>query len=343
MDRLTAIALHRHDYAEAESYARQQLSLDDLRETAVGQLMQALAGQGQRNAALLVYDEACQRLQKELGVEPAAELSELWKRIRSGEISMLAEGPSLVEWPPVQPAATKPVLKLPTPSTPFIGQRDEVDQVKSLIMKDGLRLLTLTGLGGIGKTRLSIQAASELTDAFRDGVFFVPLALVQSEDALIPAVAKAIEYSFYGKEQPRKQLLDYLGEKQLLLIFDNFDHLLTATGLVGEIIANAPGVILMVTSRIRLNMQGEQLYPVGGMSFPESVETAAWDDPEEQAKSFSAVQLFLESARRVQPNFSLTKGNSLSVTKICQLVQGMPLALELASAWVELLPHGCGS
>lgn len=337
LDRLTSIALHQHDYAQAESYARRELSLDDLRETAVGNLMQALAGQGQRNAALIAYDETRLQLEKELGIEPAAELSELWNQIRASEIGTLAEGPAHSNAQSDQLADKKPALKLPTPSTPFIGRRTEVEQVKSLITKDGLRLLTLTGLGGIGKTRLSIQAASEVGEAFPDGVFFVPLASVQSEDALISAVAKAIEFSFYGDDQPRRQLLDYLREKWLLLILDNFDHLLKASGLVAEIIANAPGVKLVVTSRIRLNMQGEQLFPVDGMRIPDAAEAATWDDPEEQAKPFSSMQLFLEAARRVQPNFSLTNENALSVREICQLVQGMPLALELAAAWVELL------
>jgi predicted ATPase/DNA-binding SARP family transcriptional activator len=337
LDRLAAIAMHQQDYVRAESCARRQLALDDLRETAVGHLMQALAGQGQRNAALIAYDEARLRLHMELGVEPAAELSELWNQVRAGEIGTLAEDASLEVAPSTQPADTKPVYNLPTPATPFIGRHTEVEQVKSLITKDDLRLLTLSGLGGIGKTRLSIQAASEVGEAFPDGVFFVPLASVQSEDTLIPAVAKAIDFTFYGDEQPRRQLLDYLHERQLLLILDNFEHLLKASGLVGEIIANAPGVKLVVTSRIRLNMQVEQLYPVGGMRIPDVVETAAWDDPVEQAKPFSAMQLFVEAARRVQPNFALTKGNTLSVREICQLVQGMPLALELAAAWAELL------
>ncbi len=222
--------------------------------------------------------------------------------------------------------------------TPFIGRRLEVEQVKSLIENADLRLLTLTGPGGTGKTRLSIQAASEVGKEFPHGVFFAPLASLQSADALVPAIAKALDFSFYREEErPRQQLLNYLREKRLLLILDNFEHLVEGSDLVAETLATAPDVKLVVTSRVRLNVQGEQLYPVGGMRIPEVAETGTWHDPEEQAKPFSAIQLFVEGARRVQPDFKLSMENASPVTEICQLVQGMPLALELAAAWVELL------
>jgi predicted ATPase len=222
--------------------------------------------------------------------------------------------------------------------TPFIGRRLEVEQVKSLMKNDDVRLLTLTGPGGTGKTRLSIQAASEVGKAFPDGVFFAPLASLRSADALVPAIAKALDFSFYREEEcPRQKLLNYLREKRLLLILDNFEHLIEGSDLVTETLANAPGVKLVVTSRVRLNVQGEQLYPVSGMRIPEVAETSTWHDPEGQAKPFSSIELFLERARRVQPNFRLTMENASPVIEICQLVQGMPLGLELAAPWVELL------
>ena len=214
-----------------------------------------------------------------------------------------------------------------------------MEQVKSLITNPAHRLITLIGPGTTGKTRLSIQAASELAELFPNGVFFASLASLQNAEALTPWIAKALDFSFYREEErPRQQLIDYLREKRLLLVLDNFEHLLAGSDLVTEILANAPDVKLVVTTRVRLNVQGEQLYPVSGMRIPDATETVAWDDPKEQAKPFSAVQLFLDRARRVQPGFVLTMENASPITEICHLVQGMPLGLELAAAWVELLP-----
>ncbi len=329
------------EHESALPYARRWLALDQLNESAQRATMRLLAGMGDRTGAIRQYEACTQSLKAELGIDPQPETVELYEAILRGEISG-GRHPSEVA-PLKEPGLSEieqSALRLPVMPTSFIGRRTEVEQVKSLIMNNNHRLLTLTGPGGTGKTRLSIQAASEAGDAFPDGVCFAPLAAVQTADALIPAVAKALDFSFYQEENPRQQLLDYLHERRLLLILDNCEHLLEAAGLVDEIIASAPTVKLIVTSRIRLNVQGEQLYPVGGMSIPDPAEAAEWDNPEEQAKPFSAVQLFMERARRVQPDFTLTKENSPSVMEICRLVQGMPLGVELAAAWVELLPPG---
>ena len=257
----------------------------------------------------------------------------LYEKISSGEI----EGTDFPQDVSVNTPDQKSI-HLPGTTTPFIGRRTEVEQVKELIQNPDHRLITLLGPGGTGKTRLSIQAASELDGNFPDGVFFVGLASVQSTDGIPPAMAKSLDFTFYvEKETQRGQLLNFLREKQLLLILDNFEHLLNAAELVAEILTTATEIKLMVTSRVRLNVPGEQLYRVGGMHIPESVEVGNWDEPEMQATHFSAVQLFLERARRVQPGFVLTRENAPSVLNICRLVQGMPLGLELAAAWMELL------
>jgi predicted ATPase/DNA-binding SARP family transcriptional activator len=320
-------------------YARRWLALDPLNEAAQRAIMRLLAGMGDRTGAIRQYETCAQNLKTELGIDPQPETTQLYQAILHGELTgkqppseiapLARSGPGEIE---------QPALHLPLMPTPFIGRRLEVEQVKSLIENADLRLLTLTGPGGTGKTRLSIQAASEVGKEFPDGVFFAPLASLQSADALVPSIAKALDFSFYREEErPRQQLLNYLREKRLLLILDNFEHLVDGSDLVAETLANAPGVKLVVTSRVRLNVQGEQLYAVGGMRIPELAETSAWRDPEEQAKPFSAIQLFLERARLVQPDFRLSKQNASPVTEICQLVQGMPLGLELAAAWVELL------
>jgi predicted ATPase len=213
------------------------------------------------------------------------------------------------------------------------------------------RLLTLVGPGGIGKTRLAVEAASAQTDVFAHGVFFVELAPLQSVDAIVPTVAQALGFSFYEGVEPRQQLLDYLRQKSMLLVMDNFEHLLACRArsaalrdasakqgrrngvdLVADILRTAPDVIIVATSRERLNVQGEYLFPVAGMDYPEGTTSR-----EGQPVVSSAVQLFLHSARRVQPDFQPTGVDLAEVGRICRLVEGMPLAILLAAGWVQML------
>ncbi len=320
-------------YEIALPYTQRWLDLEPLDEAAHRTLMQIFVQLGDRVKAIQQYESCCQLLQDELGIEPQQETTQLYEQILRGEISGVSQ--------PVQgktTTASQPAMHLPLLPTPFIGRRQEVERIKALLHDLNHRLITMTGPGGTGKTRLSIQACSEMTGMFPDGVYFVSLAPVQAPEGVLVAIANALKFSFYqeaGSQQ--QQLLDFLREKRLLLILDNFEHLAEATGLVGEILAISAGVQLVVTSRVRLNVPGEQLFQVSGMRIPEDVEVDKWQDLEVEAKPFSAVQLFLERAHRVQPMFVLTRENVTAVIQICRLVQGMPLALELAAAWLELL------
>jgi predicted ATPase/DNA-binding SARP family transcriptional activator len=322
------------EFGTALPHARRWLSLDPLNETAHRAIMRLLAEMGDRTGAIRQYETCFQTLETELGISPQAETKELYEAILQGDIRETHPTQEI----PTSSEKDTPPTRLPVLPTPFIGRRPEVAQIKELVLNPMHRHITLIGPGGTGKTRLAIQSASEMADEFFDGVFFASLAPVKTADGVLPTVAKALDFSFYRNEQPRQQLLDFLREKHLLLILDNFEHLLEATELVRDILANATDVKLLVTSRIRLNLQGEQLFRVTGMRAPDAVEFNQWDDPEIQAKPFSAVQLFLDRARRVQPGFTLTKENLPPVMEICQLVQGMPLGLELAASWLELLP-----
>jgi len=235
---------------------------------------------------------------------------------------------------------------LPLQLTPFVGRTSELAELDRLLADPTVRLLTLLGPGGIGKTRLVIEVASVQLERFPQGVTFVALAAVESAAAIIPLIAEALNFTFYAEGTPRQQLGDYLRHKTMLLVLDNFEQLLDAphrpdlcdpdepngVALLLDLLQAAPQLKLLVTSRVRLNVQGEQLYRLTGIDFPQDDQfTGATTDQS------SAVALFVQSAQRVQPSFALTHANSAPIADICRLVQGMPLAILLAAAWVEML------
>lgn len=191
-------------------------------------------------------------------------------------------------------------------------------------------LLTIVGPGGIGKTRLAIEVANQYKERFPDGVWFVPLAALNSPALLVPAIASALHFRFQDPTDPQMQLLRYLCAKKLLLILDNAEHLLDGVGLFTEILKYCPQVKLLVTSRERINLLSEWVFEVQGLPVPAS-------DREEQFASYSAVALFVQSARRVRAGFELREEDRHYVLKICQILEGTPHGIELAAAWVELL------
>ncbi len=235
---------------------------------------------------------------------------------------------ALHEFPPLRTLSAHPHNLPPQPTT-FVGRTEELREIALRMADPACRLLTLMGPGGMGKTRLALQAAAEHVEAFPNGVFFVPLAELSAPEQLVSGIAEALRITFYQRDAPRSQLLNYLREKRLLLVLDNFEHILEGALLVADILAHAPGVKVLVTSRERLNLREEQVYPVGGMSFPEGQTTAL--------ESYSAVQLFLQHAQLADPEFQLDAARRDCVAHICARVMGMPLALELAASWLRVL------
>jgi predicted ATPase/DNA-binding CsgD family transcriptional regulator len=229
---------------------------------------------------------------------------------------------------PDRVTSRRQATNLPAEPTPFVGRQDELAAIKQHMTET--RLLTLTGPGGIGKTRLALKASAGSMDDFQDGCFFVSLAPIHSVESIVQTIAEAVKYPLATHEAPQHQLLRYLREKQLLLVMDNFEHLLDGAGIISEVIKAAPRVKILATSRERLNLQSETLLPVGGMAFPGPADSIA-------PPTYDAITLFVQRANKVRPGFNPSPQEMSQIATICQLVGGMPLAIELAAAWLQIL------
>ena len=218
-------------------------------------------------------------------------------------------------------------------STPFIGRLQEIDEISVLLEDPSCRLLTLVGPGGIGKTRLAVEVASHKRDSFPDGIFFVPLAPLNRVDDMLTAIAEATPFRFeQDQRSPREQFLAYLREKRaqcVMIVLDNFEHLLDGADIVSDILAVTINLKILVTSREALNLQEEWIRQITGLTYPHQTDDKALED-------YSAVRLFLDRARRVRVDFDLSEDRR-GVIDICRLVEGMPLAIELAAGWLKML------
>jgi len=312
----------RLDHAQAA--ARRQLSLEPWREIAHRQLMQAYALAGDRANALAQFETAREILWDELGLEPAAETAALLEEIRAGRYA-----------PAVSDAYLRPPARirhnLPADATPFIGRELELAQIGRLLAEEGQRLVSIVAPGGMGKTRLALAAGRALLERFPDGVCFVNLAPLADPREIGPTMAVALDYRPPDKERDvLPQLLESLANRRLLLILDNFEHLLAGATLVNDILQSCPTGAVLATSRQRLNLASEVRYELGGLDYPQDVSPV-------EARRHTALMLFEDSGRRVLPGFALNEDNTPAVIRICRLAQGMPLALLLAAAWLDVL------
>lgn len=300
------------EFAAAIDYTRRLLALEPWQEETHRQLMLLLAKSEQRSAALAQYDLCRQTLAAELGVEPAAETQALYERLKKA-------------------GAPRP-HNLPPPSTPFVGRVQELAQLSQYLEQSERRLITLAGLGGVGKTRLALQAASTNLSLFQDGVFFVALAAVNSWEMLVAHVAGAMNLSLSGAAEPFTQLLNQLQTRELLLVLDNFEQLSDQALRLVDFLRAAPRIKLLVTSREQLGLQEEWVVHVEGLPYPVDPPANVAD-----ARAYGAIAFFEQQARRVQADFTLTPANQTDIIRLCRLLNGLPLGLELAATWLPLL------
>jgi predicted ATPase/DNA-binding CsgD family transcriptional regulator len=220
---------------------------------------------------------------------------------------------------------------LPGHVTPFVGRKREIAQIGSLLADANVRLVTILAPGGMGKTRLSVELANGLFENYSDGACFVPLAPLSEANDVFLTIAESIGFIFHGPADPQQQLLSFLKSRSILLVLDNFEHVVAAARYVDAILHTAPNVHILTTSRERLGLHSETVYILRGLDFPapESVTDLVDSD---------AVRLFMQGARRVKPNFELQPDDLAHLTQICRLTAGMPLALELAAGWLDTLP-----
>lgn len=221
-------------------------------------------------------------------------------------------------------------INLPSQITSFIGREVELAALGKLLTDPQCRLLTITGMGGIGKTRLAIEAACTAQDIFPDGVIFVALAALASPAFIVSAIMEALDLNLVGSQDPLEQLLEALREKKLLLVLDNAEDLLDEAELFSEMLKNASFLKLLVTSRERLNLQGEWVFEIYGLPLPP-------DDKDFRVEQYSSVSLFMQRAQQVKADFDLGPEDRAWAGHICRILGGMPLAIELAAAWVSML------
>lgn len=321
-------------FDEGINWARQLTALAPWHEEAHCHLIWLLARSGQRSAALAQFEQCRRILAEELNVEPAPATIMLIEQIRRGALAGDAAAvPSLAVAP--LPAAPAPPLDL-SPLTGLVGRESELAQIAARLADPACRLLTLVGPGGIGKTRLALAAQQAQAAHFRDEAIYVALAGVtpstpdEAVDLLVANLANALEFTFAAQQPPRELLIYHLRDQATLLILDNFEQLLAAAGVLAQILQEAPGVKLLVTSRTRLGIAGEWVFDVGGLAWGATPAPGA-------LAVYPALRLFVECARRIRPDFQ-PQAEAAAIHQICAFVEGSPLCIELAANWARVLP-----
>jgi DNA-binding SARP family transcriptional activator len=319
--RLVDWCSEKKEYDQGIFYGRRWLQLDELDENAHRALMRLYSAKGQRNAAIRQYQHCVQVIERQLNITPEPMTTELYEVIQSGSLVIKSEH---------RGAQPLPGSKLPAQITPFIGRSDEIAELSRLLLDSEMRLLTILAPGGMGKSRLAIEIARKFVPQFEDGVLFVPLAPLESSELFLSFFANAIGYIRAEGQPLNQQLTDFFRGKSILLVLDNLEHLINMSQWIRDLLAHSPNLKILATSRIPLNIKAETRFHLSGLDFPE-------EGTIKELSSFCAVKLFLRSSHRAKPGFIPTEDDWPYIGEICRLVGGMPLGIEMAASWLEML------
>ncbi len=317
LQQLIALLETQQAYRAAARYAQRLIQQDPLDEPAYVQLMRLHALSGDRAGVRRVYEQCAATLRRELDVEPGPATQDAYQQL--ARLEPPASTPSTT--------AARP-LPLPTPATPFIGRDAELAQIAQRLADPACRLLTIVAPGGMGKTRLALQTAVGHKPVFAHGAAFVDLTPVHAGHLIAQAIAARLALPLSDLADHRAQLIAHLQAKEMLLVLDNMEHLLADTAMLSDLLAEAPGLRLLVTSRQPLELPEEWVFTLHGFPLPNGTSPLADN---------GGVALFVQAAQRVTHQFVLTEEDETAVTRICQLVGGMPLGLQLAATWVRVL------
>jgi len=327
MARLMSLLQDENRWLDILEWGERWIKLGQKPEPAYRALMSAHAAKGDMSKVAVTY-ERCLRSLKEFGFEPSEQTRALYERLKVRKETF--------ETRPTVPVREKreesPKTNLPIPLTSFVGREREIEEIKHLF--SSTRLLTLTGSGGIGKTRLAIQASKDLIRSYKDGVWWVELASLIDETLVPQAVAQVLGVRESPGEPLTESVKNFLREKQLLLVLDNCEHLIPACAqLADNLLTQCAALRILTTSREALDMMGETTLHVPALSFPVLANLSQIQN----LKEFESIQLFVARAAAARPDLALTPQNAFTVTQICQRLDGIPLALELAAARVRVL------
>ena len=345
IDQQFSHSIRQQKFSKAKQLAQQQINLEPWNENGHQNLITAMALNGEKSAALNQYKKTEDILWEELGTPPSSKINDLIAQIERDEIKPAAQTISSIS------TDNHPKHNLQSLLTPFFAREEDLLLLQKRIGLPKYRLITLVGEGGIGKSRLANELGWHCLDKFKEGVWFVPLAGLSSaqeghvqENNIALAILQACNQPLAGQQEPKQQLLTYLKEKQLLLILDNFEHLLNGGQLLIELLQQSPKLVVLCTSREPLDFMAEWAYSVKSLPIPKKLNTANRPSQQEQEAQLASVienptmRLFEDRANRALGEFELTTANQSLVIELCHLVQGIPLGLELAAAGLRQRP-----
>jgi DNA-binding SARP family transcriptional activator len=315
----------KENFVRAASVFERLHDAEPLAEDNLRRYLENLARSDQKGKAQEVFESHQNRLKHDYNSEPEKETLELIRNIRQGNlVTNVSTFPTIKT---ITHRKVEPRHNLTLQATPFIGRETEREKLSRVLLEPNCRLLSIVAPGGMGKTRLAIEVARTQLEHFEE-TCFVSFAAVSSPDLMVYTLADALELSLFGSKPPRGQVLDYLNNKKMLLVLDNLEHLLSGINLISDILTTSPEVKILSTSREALNLQAERIVDLSGLTVPEHANM--------EAQRFDSVQLFTERAKHNRLDFVLEQ-HLHAVTRICQRVAGMPLAIELAASWLRLL------